>query len=89
MRFLHGPRHRDRIMEDIKEAVRIGYFDEDRSENKLRNTPVGQLLKDVAMMSRRERKSYLARLGNIRTGDSMMLTDSKESENKKNRWLSR
>ena len=88
MRFLHGPRPRDQIMQDIREAVREGYFDEDRSDNPLKTTSVFDLLEVVAMMSPRERRSHLARLGGIRMGGTM-LTEVKENGKKKGNWLSR
>tara|TARA_R110002096_G_scaffold431658_1_gene647236 strand:+ start:232 stop:492 length:261 start_codon:yes stop_codon:yes gene_type:complete len=78
----------DPIMRDIKQAVREGYFDEDRSDNELRITPVAQLLEDTAMMSRQERKRYLAKLGNIRTGQRT-LTNKPSQNRKKTKWLSR
>jgi hypothetical protein len=78
----------DPIMRDIKEAVREGYFDEDRSDNELRITSVAQLLKDTAMMSRQERRRYLAKLGNIRTGQRT-LTNKPSEDRKKTKWLSR
>jgi hypothetical protein len=78
----------DPIMRDIKQAVREGYFDEDRSDNELRITPVAQLLEDTAMMSRQERKRYLAKLGNIRTG-KRTLTNKTAQDRKKTKWLSR
>ena len=78
----------DAIMRDIKQAVREGYFDEDRSDNELRITPVAQLLEDTAMMSRQERRRYLAKLGNIRTGQRT-LTKKTAGDRKKTKWLSR
>ena len=78
----------DPIMRDIKEAVREGYFDEDRSQNELRITPVAQLLEDTAMMSRQERRRYLAKIGNIRTGQRT-LTKKPSGDRKKTKWLSR
>jgi hypothetical protein len=78
----------DPIMRDIKQAVREGYFDEDRSDNELRITPVAQLLEDTAMMSRQERKRYLAKIGNIRTGQRT-LTKKPSEDRKKTKWLSR
>ena len=53
----------DPILKDIKDAVREGYFDDpDRATNKLRTTPVEQLLKDTAMMSRPARRAYLEKI---------------------------
>lgn len=78
----------DPIMRDIKQAVREGYFDEDRSDNELRITPVAQLLEDTAMMSRQERRRYLAKIGNIRTGQRT-LTKKPSEDRKKTKWLSR
>ena len=78
----------DPIMRDIKQAVREGYFDEDRSQNELRITPVAQLLEDTAMMSRQERRRYLAKIGNIRTGQRT-LTKKPSEDRKKTKWLSR
>ena len=83
-----APRYRDALLKDIEDAVREGYFDEDRSENELRNTPVAQLLKDTAMMSRQERRRYLAKLGNIRTGQRT-LTNQTAGDRQKTKWLSR
>jgi hypothetical protein len=89
MKSLHGPRHSDKFTRDIKEAIKEGYFDSpDRMDNELTNTPVKQLLKDVAMMSPRERKRYLAKLGGIRTGTTM-LTQSEGGRDKRTKWLSR
>ena len=78
----------DPIMRDIKQAVREGYFDGDRSDNELRITPVAQLLEDTAMMSRQERRRYLAKIGNIRTGQRT-LTKKPSEDRKKTKWLSR
>ena len=81
MNYLTGQSH-DPILKDIKDAVREGYFDDpDRETNKLRTTPVEQLLKDTAMMSRPARRSYLARL---RTGGAS-LTGTKAKGIKKAR----
>ena len=57
----------DPILRDIKQAVKEGYFDSpDRTDNELINTPVEQLLVDVAMMSRRARRAYLLNIGKFR-----------------------
>lgn len=88
MKSLHGRNHKDPITRDIEQAIKEGYFDQDRSENPLRVTPVLVLLKEVAMMSPRERKAYLGRLGNLRT-DVTMLTEKAADKKKKKQWLSR
>tara|TARA_Y100000588_G_C14032842_1_gene829400 strand:+ start:435 stop:704 length:270 start_codon:yes stop_codon:yes gene_type:complete len=89
MKSLSGPSHSDQITKDIRDAVREGYFDSpDRLDNELMNTPVKQLLKDVAMMSPRKRKAYLAKLGGIRTEVSS-LTGKLATKSSSNKWLSR
>jgi|TARA_R100001594_G_scaffold62441_1_gene96748 hypothetical protein len=67
MSYLIGRSH-DPILRDIKQAVKEGYFDSpEYQDNKLINTPVEQLLVDVAMMSRLARRAYLLRIGKFRT----------------------
>ena len=84
MSYLTGQSH-DPILKDIKDAVREGYFDDpDRETNKLATTPVEQLLKATAMMSRPARRAYLATLGNLRTGGAS-LTGTKAKGIKKAR----
>jgi len=88
MSYLSGRNHKDPITRDIEQAIKEGYFDEDRSSNPLRITPALVLLDRVAMMSPRERKAYLGRLGNLRT-DVTMLTASVAGSKKRKKWLSR
>jgi len=61
----------DPISRDIVKAVEAGHFSKPRS--RLSKTPTEKLYADVQMMSRRERLTFLANIGNITSDVSISL----------------
>lgn len=78
MKYRLGPNSGDSMMADIHAAARAGHFDERGAAgpSKLETMSVEKLYERVSTMSLERRRLYLAQIGRVRHGRTLLSSDS-------------